>query len=288
MRRDNRIIELGAWGFDENPDRDRFVRADDLVDVQERAANLIQSRPKWDSISPVVDDATDQLKHRLSRYSTRNDLQMEFAGLEWKLAVVDLRRLLSFQRRLVLPEQEMLPETIEEFDWQKRLELAFPSSRTSQFTRRSNATELTLKTENPDFSVSLKPSSKDSESFEVALCHGSPFMEVARYRDRWFLRDGYHRAYRLLRAHVFAVPAAMVEARSLKELGAVEPWFFPEEVLFGDHPRLVTDFSSEGLILRWRRPVRQKVIRVVITEHFETLNFEEEKGAEHEHSNQAR
>ena len=288
MRRDNRIIELGAWGFDENPDRDRFVRADDLVDAQERAANLIQSRPKWDSISPVVDDATDQLKHRLSRYSTRNDLQMEFAGLEWKLAVVDVRRLLSFQRRLVLPEKELQPESIEESDWQKRLELAFPSSRTSQFTRRSNATELTLKTENPDFSVSLKPSSKDAKSFEVALCHGSPFMEVARYRDRWFLRDGYHRAYRLLRAHVFAVPAAIVEARSVKELGAVEPWFFSEEVLFGDQPPLVTDFTSEDLVLRWRRPVRRKVIRVVITEHFETLNFEEEKGAEHEHCNQAR
>jgi hypothetical protein len=288
VRRDNRIVELAAWGFDENPDRDRFVRADDLVDVQERAANLIQSRPKWDSISPVVDDATDQLKHRLSRYSTRNDLQMEFAGLEWKLAVVDLRRLLSFQRRLVLPEKELQPQSIEESDWQKRLELAFPSSRTSQFTRRSNATELTLKTENPDFSVSLKPSSKDAESFEVALCHGSPFMEVARYRDRWFLRDGYHRAYRLLRSHVFAVPAAIVEARSLKELGAVEPWFFTEEVLSGDHPPLVTDFTSEDLVLRWRRPARRKVIRVVITEHFETLNFEEEKGADHEHSNPAR
>ena len=33
MRRDNRIIELGAWGFDENPDRDRFVRADDLASM---------------------------------------------------------------------------------------------------------------------------------------------------------------------------------------------------------------------------------------------------------------
>ena len=53
MRRDNRIVELGAWGFNENPDRDRFVRADDLAHVQERAANLIQSRPEWDPISPV-------------------------------------------------------------------------------------------------------------------------------------------------------------------------------------------------------------------------------------------
>lgn len=288
MRRDNRIVELGAWGFDENPDRDRFVTAYYLAHVQERAANLNQSRPKWDSISPVVEDATDQLKQRLSRYSTRNDLQMEFEGLEWRLAVVDLRRLLSFQRRLVLPEHDLLPESIEEFDRQKRLELAFPSPRTSQFTRRSNATELTLKTENPDFSASLKPSSRDAESFEVAHCHGSPFMEVGRYRDHWFLRDGYHRAYRPLRAHVFPVPAVIVEARSLGELGAVEPWFFTEEILFIDRPPLVTDFTSEDLVLRWRRPVRQKVIRVAITEHFETLNFEEEKGAEHEHSNQAR
>jgi hypothetical protein len=35
--------------------------------------------------------------------------------------------------------------------------------------------------------------------------------------------------YRLLRSNVFEVPAVIVHARSLEELGILQPWFFPEE-----------------------------------------------------------
>ena len=288
MRSENRIVELAAWGFDESQDRDQVIAADDLARVRERAATLVQSCPEWDSISPVFDDATQHLKDRLSTYATRNDVQMEFEGLEWRLAVVDLRRLLSFQRRLAFPTEDMESEGYHNFDWQRRLDLAFPPPRVSKYTQRLNPTELTLQTDNPDFRVWLKSISKDTESFEVAVRHGSPFMEVADYRGRWFLRDGYHRAYRLLQACVFAVPAVVVHAKSLVELGAVQPWFFPEDILLGRRPPAVSDFMSDDLVLRWRRPVRRKVIRIAITEHFETMDSEEEKGAEREHCNQAR
>lgn len=270
MRRENRIVELAAWGFDESPDRDRVVAADDLARVRERAANLVQSCPEWYSISPVLEDATEHLKNRLSTYATRNDVQMEFEGLEWRLAVIDLRRLLSFQRRFVLPAEDTERECHHDFDWQRRLDFAFPPPRASQLTQHLNPTELTLQTDNPDFSVRLEPISSEAGPFVLAFRHGSPFMEVACYRDRWFLRDGYHRAYRLLRARVFAVPAVMVEARSLKELGAVQPWFFQEGILFSRRPPAVSDFASDDFVLRWRRPVRRTVIRISITEHFET------------------
>lgn len=270
MRSEYRIVELAAWGFDENPDRDRGVAADDLARVRERAANLVQSSPEWDSISPVLEDATEHLKDRLLSYATRNDVQMEFEGLEWRLVVVDLRRLLCSQRRLVLPAEEAEPEGLDDLDWQRRLDLAFPTRRTSEFTHHFDATELAMHTENPDFSVRLKPISSEAEPFVLALRHGSPSMGVASYRDRWFLRDGYHRAFRLLRARVFEVPAVLVEARSLKELGAVQPWFFQEGILFSRRPPAVSDFASDDFVLRWRRPVRRTVIRISITEHFET------------------
>ena len=97
-------------------------------------------------------------------------------------------------------------------------------------------------------------------------------MEVGYYRGRWFLRDGYHRAYRLLRAGIVEIPAVIVQASTLEELGANQPWFFPEEKFFSRRPPLVTDFLADGLVLRWHRPVRRKVIRVAITEEFELWN----------------
>ena len=72
MMRENRIVELAAWGFNESPDCDRVVAADDLAGMQERAANLIQLLLEWDSISSVLDDATGHLNYQPSIYASRN------------------------------------------------------------------------------------------------------------------------------------------------------------------------------------------------------------------------
>ena len=110
--------------------------------------------------------------------------------------------------------------------------------------------------------------------------HGSPFMEVGCYQNRWFLRDGYHRAYHLLLAGIFEIPAVIVETATLEELGADQPWFFPEAALLSRRPPLVTDFLADELVLRWYRPARRKVIHISITEDFELWNSEREIGAE--------
>ena len=85
---------------------------------------------------------------------------------------------------------------------------------------------------------------------------GSPFFEVALYRDRWFLRDGYHRAYALLKAGIFKLPAVIVQARTRAELGAVQPWFFSEETLLFvlSTARHLADFLNDALTLDYDRP----------------------------------
>ena len=105
-------------------------------------------------------------------------------------------------------------------------------------------------------------------SSPIAIHAGSPFFEVAQYRERWFLRDGYHRAYSLLRAGVFRLPAVIVQARTLEELGATRPWFFPEEVLFSPTPPRVTDFLDDELVLEYDRIPLIKTLRVTVEEAF--------------------
>jgi len=88
----------------------------------------------------------------------------------------------------------------------------------------------------------------------------SPYMEVASYRGRWFLRDGYHRTFRLLNQSVYRVPCVVVYAESLAEMGAVGSRFFSEEVLFSAHPPMVTDFLNEGLTVHYRRSVPERSV----------------------------
>ena len=82
------------------------------------------------------------------------------------------------------------------------------------------------------------------------------------------MRDGYHRAYALLCAGVFRVPAVVVEARTLEELGAGQPWFFAEETLLSRAPPRVLDFLNDRLVLTYDRPELLKTLRVTIEESF--------------------
>lgn len=275
MKRENLIIELAAWGLDDNPDR---PAAEGTTRAQARAEAGLRSLPDWNSHSPRVEAISVDIQNALTEHAERNDLREEFDGLAWTLGVVDLRRLVSFQRRLILHEE--IIDDAELHDWATRIQLALPHRRTSAYQRTWYPSGLTLRSENPDFTVRWCTISERDEVFALMVRHGSPFMEVGCYRGRWFLRDGYHRAYRLLRAGIFEIPAVIVQTATLHELGANRAWFFPEEVLFSRRPPLVTDFLADELVLRWHSPARRKVIHISITEDFELLNSEQEQGAE--------
>jgi hypothetical protein len=78
-------------------------------------------------------------------------------------------------------------------------------------------------------------------------------MEVAFYRDRWFLRDGYHRSFRLLKQGVWLVPCVVVHAETVAQMGAVGNRFFSQKVLFSEQPPMVTDFLEEEVTVRYCR-----------------------------------
>jgi len=60
----------------------------------------------------------------------------------------------------------------------------------------------------------------------------------------------------------------IVQARTLEELGATRPWFFPEEVLFSPTPPRVTDFLDDNLVLEYDRIPLIKTLRVTVEETF--------------------
>ena len=112
-------------------------------------------------------------------------------------------------------------------------------------------------------------------AFPITVHTGSPFFEVASYAGRWFLRDGYHRAFSLLRADVHHVPAVVVHADTIEQLGANQPWFFPEKILFSRTPPFVKDFLEDDLINEYDRPRLIKTLRLTIEE---TLASESKAG----------
>jgi hypothetical protein len=64
------------------------------------------------------------------------------------------------------------------------------------------------------------------------------------------------------------VPAVIVEAKTLEGLGATQPWFFSEEILFSSTPPRVLDFLDDALVIEYKRPQLIKTLRITIEESF--------------------
>jgi hypothetical protein len=256
------VRELSAWGLDVYEYRpDSF----ELRNVAAPDRNPGCRSPLQQSDVLLDHDFAD-LREAFLKQAERSDLLAEMTGLTWSLGVVDLRPLMAFQRRLFFSSETFLPPIPAAKDWPSLLALTFaPAQPVKYDVSHDHASQmLVLRSNNPNLHVRTT----GDVICPLRIHAGSPFFEVACFRDRWFLRDGYHRAFAFLRAGVFEIPAVIVQAKTIEELGATKPWFFSEEVLFSADPPRVLDFLDDNLILEYDRPPLIKTLRITMDETF--------------------
>jgi hypothetical protein len=273
------VHELIGWELDEYSYRSSAMDLgqEGFSKLIERAQRRLAERECYVCCPALLAEKTDSIGEILGSHSKRTDLKREYEGLDWALGVVDLRLLLAFQRRLVFDAMRHTAPVPEQNDWHQLVSLALGIQRSTryQMTCNRNATDgldVRLRSSNPDLQVRVNPNAGYSDLSPFSLHGGSPFFEVAELRGRWFLRDGYHRAYRLLQAGVHYIPSVVIRARTIEEVGATDPWFFGEDQLFSDRPPRVMDFLDEGLVLSYERTALRKVIRIRIEESLEPFD----------------
>jgi hypothetical protein len=273
------VHELIAWGLDEYQFRNAIAdfSPEALAHRATQAREVVAERECHVYSDALLTAETESIQPLLTLASQREDLQKEYEGLAWTLGVVDLRRLLAFQRRLVFDPTRPPLEPIKQDDWPGLISLAIGARRSTKYRLERNkcatdSLDINLYSSNPDLQLRLDPERAEAGLSPLSLYGGNPFLEVAELRCRWFLRDGYHRAYNLLRMGVHHVPAVVISARNIGELCAIEPWFFCEEQLFSDRPPRVIDFLDADLVLSYKRKPLRKVIRVRIEESLEQFD----------------
>ena len=257
-----RVKELAAWGLDRDEYRPAVYRGN-----PDLARALVTGRAAFEAMPALVRSGDCGLRERLEEQESRADLRTEMAGLDWFLGVVDLRLLLAFQRRIVLDSEAQeapVPTADDRVGLIDLIDLCFGRPKPIVCDAIRTDASVVLRSVNPNLHFRIT----DDSSNPIAIHSGSPFFEVAQYRDRWFLRDGYHRAFRCLQARVFHLPAVIVRARTLEELGAVHPWFFPEEVLFSATPPRAIDFLDDALVIEYHRSPLIKTLRITVEETY--------------------
>jgi hypothetical protein len=281
------VHELIAWELDEYPYRDSAMslKREEFAKRIERAHERLAERKCHASCPALLTQESKSINHLFAECRERSDLLAEYEGLDWTLGVVDLRRLLAFQRRLVLKTGRHTSPAPRQGDWSQLTAFALGLQRGTEhhFVRNRCATgylDISLHSNNPDLQLRLSPNAGKGGHLPFSLYGGSPFFEVAELRGRWFLRDGYHRAYCLLQAGVDRIPAIVIHTRTVEELGATAPWFFSEEQLFSDRPPRVIDFLDEDLVLRYERIALRKVIRIRVEESLQAFDETDEEQGE--------
>jgi hypothetical protein len=277
------VRELVAWGLDEYSHRDSGadLTKSGLFDRCKCAKQTLIERADYEPCSALLSLETARIQHLLNVHAQRAELLREYKELDWTLGVVDIRRLLAFQRRLTFDHESQMSQIPQQQDWPALLSFAFGLARDTTYKMSVHEIDgqlsgITLRSCNPDLQLRSLADSGPDGSLPFSLFGGSPFFEVAELRGRWFLRDGYHRAYRLLRAGVNHIPAVVIRARTIDDVGATQPWFLSDEQLFSSHPPRVTDFLEDGLVIQYQRPRLVKTISIRVEESLEIFRTAEE------------
>lgn len=244
-----------------------------LVATIEGARAHLAARPAYEPQPAIV--PFDDL--RIAAAADHPELRAEFYGMDWSIGLVDLRAVLTFQKFV---STEGLDARVAEAsaDSGVLFELCLPSVRpkypTANFKDNDGKT-FTISSLNPnlrivgaeaqEIQVSPDPSipPRAMRAIVVVLSMGAPYLQIAHWAGRYFVRDGHHRAVGLLARGTHIVPAVLIEARSWKELvGGAEAGALPYDVLFGSHPPLLTDFWDNGVATDCLQPAVRKVLRV--------------------------
>jgi len=95
----------------------------------------------------------------------------------------------------------------------------------------------------------------------------SPLTQVVHFRDRYYLKNGYHRAHFLLAEGITHMPALVLEASNFAQVGAPGgAATFNRDLLESDNPPTCGHLTPERA---WRVPLKQmrRVISVSWTEY---------------------
>ncbi len=241
------------------------------------ARRALHVRPPMSPPTPTLGELPPELREQGNAFRQRPDVIAAFQPHDWSLGMVNLREVLSFQKVVVEEHAIERAKAVAAADLSSLFKFCLPDA--SEGVNLPGALDqdqkaITFSSLNPNLRVGNHlildidvpatpgvPGRKD-KFIGYSINFGSQFVQVAQYNGRWFVRDGYHRTYGLLRHGLERIPCIFLIARSFEELGAAAPGFFPYETLFSERPPFLTDFLDEAVSISAKQTAIRKVIRI--------------------------
>jgi hypothetical protein len=86
------------------------------------------------------------------------------------------------------------------------------------------------------------------------------FMQVVQFQGRYYLRDGYHRAYGFLSRGITQVPVFTRTVATIEEVAL--PGMLPQHSYLGDRPPLLVDYLDDRVASTVLLPPDQRLVLI--------------------------
>jgi hypothetical protein len=273
-RRDHAIL----LGYYDSTDARKFLEGkgleeglvEELLQKRAKAEERIKGLPPLADETPAAQPITDlEANYEIEKVMELPDCEEIFPRGAWTAGLVEISKLIPFQPNLDVAYAESLgPPDLSSSRMLSAIRMCFSDSRSTAFGINVDESQksVTITGINATLQVRGIQYGKEHQDgpFVISMMIGAApnIVQVAQVGGRCFLVSGNHRVYRLMKAGVSHVPCMVQEAKSIEEIGARGPGFFPKSVLTAPRPPLFPDFADKVLGVMVPLRAVSKVIRI--------------------------
>jgi hypothetical protein len=240
------------------------------VQIWTVARERLQARPAYNLPTPTLEPLPEELRARGEALLQRPDVTGAFAGYNLSVGMANVHNVLSFQKSILANGVERVSR-VDLADPQALFSVCLPDVAEPIQTLGlldNDGKAFSISSTNPNLRImgSQLANINGQPFYGFAIGFGLPFVQVVEYQGRWFIRDGYHRSFGLLKKGADRIPCLFIRAQDAQQFGGTAPHHIRGEALFGAHPPFLKDFLDDEVSASATRPLTGKVLRIAASE----------------------
>jgi hypothetical protein len=247
-----------------------------LIELAQRARAAVAARPEGVNQDQIITDCPAELAAHVGALR-RNQAGAQMFAEGWDVATVDLTRVCGFQPLVFSDKAVERVGVVDVADVASVGAVTLPLGEGVQIPLQYDQIQKAwvASSANPNLGViaaagPIPTAPGGPLAFGFVLAVRQSFLQVARYNGRYFLRDGYHRAFGLLSLGITKVPAFVRELTAFEELMADPRVMLPQDAYRGPRPPVLPDYLDDTVSTTVRQPA---IHRMVVIQALELTPF---------------
>lgn len=234
-------------------------------EVARLARESVAARPVGLDQDDLISEPPSQLDEHIARLRQSESAAAYFRE-GWRVQVVDLARVCAFQPWIFTDSAAERVMDVKHDDLAGIAGVSLPAESPEpprvQFDQARQA--YMVLSPNPNLRIigpfgAPVPDQPGATALGFAVRVMPSFMQVIRFRDRYILRDGYHRALGLLDQSITHVPVFTRTMESIEHI-APPPGMLPQDAYLGERPPLLRDYRDDSVARDVRLLAVQRMI----------------------------